>query len=125
MSTRSSISVFDKGLYTTVYCHNDGYLSYNGKILLEHYNDLKKVKRLVGLGDMSVLGDDPQTCYFYHRDRNEEWQTVSPSKCEKLSDIITQEFNYVFAGGNWFYFFEDRTEKPMLKILTKDFIDDK
>lgn len=39
MSTNSTISLFleDQNKFMTVYCHSDGYLSHNGKILKEHY----------------------------------------------------------------------------------------
>ena len=39
MSTRSFICVEqDDGSYKGVYCHSDGYLTYNGAMLLDHYN---------------------------------------------------------------------------------------
>lgn len=38
MSTRSFICVEqDDGSYKGVYCHSDGYLTYNGAMLLDHY----------------------------------------------------------------------------------------
>ena len=40
MSTRSYICMeVGDNRYKTIYCHFDGYLDYNGKMLLEYYDD--------------------------------------------------------------------------------------
>ena len=55
MSTRSNI-VYDTGnSVTAVYCHHDGYLDHNGRILFEHYNSEDKVEALIELGDFTSL----------------------------------------------------------------------
>ena len=57
MATRSTIAIeFADGTVGQVYCHWDGYLSNNGKILLNNYMDPFKVRELVDLGDVSSLG---------------------------------------------------------------------
>lgn len=57
MATRSLIGrLRDDGTVSFVYCHSDGYLSHNGAILNEHYQDSEKVDQLLALGDLSVLG---------------------------------------------------------------------
>lgn len=45
MSTRSYICIEneDKSI-SGIYCHSDGYLTYNGAMLLDHYSDRKKLK---------------------------------------------------------------------------------
>jgi len=59
MATRSTIALeFADGTVGQVYCHWDGYLSNNGKILLNHYMDPFKVRELVDLGDVSSLGEE-------------------------------------------------------------------
>ena len=59
MATRSTIALeFADGTVGQVYCHWDGYLDHNGKILLEHYKDPFKVQQLMDLGDISSLGSD-------------------------------------------------------------------
>jgi hypothetical protein len=55
MATRSTISIKEGDKFKTIYCHWDGYPSNNGKILLEHYQDEEKVKKLISLGDISSL----------------------------------------------------------------------
>ena len=55
MSTRSNI-VYDTGdAVRAVYCHHDGYLDHNGRILFEHYNSEDKVEALIELGDFTSL----------------------------------------------------------------------
>ena len=39
MSTRSSIAIKHGDRIKSIYCHSDGYLEYNGRVLLEHYSD--------------------------------------------------------------------------------------
>ena len=85
MSTRSAIGVMHGDKAKVVYCHYDGYLENNGRILLEHY-DSSKANHLVALGDMSSLRpnveipegkehsfDEPleDVTVFYGRDRKE------------------------------------------------------
>lgn len=82
MSTRSTIALeLPNGMVGQIYCHYDGYLSHNGKILLEHYNTPAKIAELIELGDISVLAPEigvkhdfnerVNTCKFYGRDRGD------------------------------------------------------
>lgn len=58
MGTRSTISMLNKeGEVLSAYCHWDGYLSHNGKILQEHYSSAQKVKELLSFGQISSLGE--------------------------------------------------------------------
>ena len=77
MSTRSFIGYQTKtGKLKVVYCHSDGYPSWNGKMLLKNYNSLDKIKAIVELGDLSWLGasiEVPVDCItgdlsFIHKD---------------------------------------------------------
>ena len=57
MSTRSDIIVQRAdGKWHRIYCHSDGYLSYNGRILFDHYTSQASADALVALGDLSSLG---------------------------------------------------------------------
>jgi hypothetical protein len=59
MGTRSTIALeFADGTVGQVYCHWDGYLSHNGRILLDHYTDPFKVRELIDNGDISSLGSE-------------------------------------------------------------------
>lgn len=56
MATRSTIALeFADGTVQQVYCHWDGYLDNNGKLLQEYYMDPFKVRDLMDLGDISSL----------------------------------------------------------------------
>tara|TARA_Y100000287_G_scaffold153302_1_gene129427 strand:- start:265 stop:531 length:267 start_codon:yes stop_codon:yes gene_type:complete len=59
MATRSTIAKLGKdGIIKAVYCHSDGYLEYNGKMLNEHYQDESKVDELLEHGDISFLNEN-------------------------------------------------------------------
>ena len=123
MSTRSNIALeFENGQYMVIYCHSDGYLTYNGAILLKHYNTRDKIEELVKLGDLSCLAPqinpDPNkphsfeyenrqdnVCVAYGRDRNEEnTQARILSKDEMFSNGWI-EFFYVFTlDDKWKYY---------------------
>jgi len=55
MSTRSNIAYDTGDSVRVVYCHSDGYLDYNGRILFEYYNSEEKARELINLGDFSSL----------------------------------------------------------------------
>ena len=56
MATRSTIAKLGKdGIIKAVYCHSDGYLEHNGKVLNEYYKDESKVDELLAHGDISSL----------------------------------------------------------------------
>lgn len=57
MSTRSYIAYEDlDGTVKGIFCHYDGYLEHNGRILFDHYNSLERAKKLVKLGSLDFLG---------------------------------------------------------------------
>ena len=59
MSTRSDIIVhLNSGKWHRIYCHSDGYLSHNGRILFDHYTDQSHAEALVALGDLSSLAPE-------------------------------------------------------------------
>lgn len=131
MSTRSYICRENEdGSYTGVYCHSDGYLTYNGAMLLDHFKERDKVDRLLSLGSLSYLqpkiDPDPEqphefeprkvdgalvynrqddVCMFYGRDRGEKDQQAFPVKLEDVGKDDWIEYCYVFMrDGTWKYF---------------------
>lgn len=122
MSTRSFILMETKESaetreYPGIYCHWDGYPSYNGNILLNHYKNRDKVEKLISLGDLSSLGpnidpdpsqphsfddDQPGVCVFYGRDRGEE--NVGPKTYNILNLMLDSwgEYIYIYTlEGKW------------------------
>jgi hypothetical protein len=127
MATRSAIGVMHGDVCKAVYCHWDGYIEHNGKILLENY-DSTKANFLVALGDISSLraeigeqhpfskfeckdGEYDEAKYenwttFYGRDRGEEntsWKTFHTFK-DFLSyyDGSGCEYYYLMKDGVWY-----------------------
>lgn len=97
MATRSRIGyVRDDGNVESVYCHSDGYLAWNGRILLEHYRDLEKVKSLVALGYLSSLAENVEDCTHINED---EPLVCSKSEYDTLDGW--EEFYYLFDNGVW------------------------
>lgn len=116
MSTRSAIGILsDDGKVLGVYCHWDGYLSNNGKLLRYHYNSLSKVRRLLGYGNISFLGpilgrkhnfdnatrEHPDWCCFYARDRGETDQ-------EAKSFDSTKDFEDHYNWSDYYYLFDKK-----------------
>jgi hypothetical protein len=59
MGTRSDIIVhMTSGQWARIYCHWDGYLEHNGRILFDHYTSQDKAEKLIALGDLSTLGPE-------------------------------------------------------------------
>ena len=123
MSTRSVIAIEDLDKQCRgIYCHFDGYVSNNGRLLVEHYNTPELAEALLALGNLSCLGerlapepgeahdyDNPvrDICIAYHRDRGEDYQ---PPKfwhdanylLSKASDSYWAEYVYLFREGLWY-----------------------
>lgn len=117
MSTNARIS-FERsdGTVRSIYCHNDGYPNYVGRILSEHY-DKSNLNVLMDLGDLSVLGPFPASypegwktfdydddyCLAY-KDRGET--DVEAKEYSNLKDFEEHtswcEYNYLYSGGRWY-----------------------
>ena len=116
MATRSHIGVRNlDGTVDYIYCHFDGYPKHNGKILIDHYADMDKVKALLALGDLSILGaeigekqdfnnrdeSDNNWCLAYGRDRNEPNTSVKTTQFVDLLKDDSVDYVYVFDGDYW------------------------
>ena len=141
MSTRSNIGyINDEGKIRAAYCHYDGYVAHNGRILLEHYTDVAKVKELVELGDMSFLApkvnptpgsghdfdnNEDGVTVFYGRDRGEN--DVAPVTYDTVSKWVNrkdswEEYYYLFMPelGTWMvYSVHDKRWKQVTEDLIK------
>jgi hypothetical protein len=133
MATRSTISLeFADGTIGQVYCHWDGYLSNNGKILQEYYSNPFVLRDLIDLGGLSSLRPtigikhpfshydvDGMTvveyanlyrdmCVFYGRDRGEGQSDATYFKDYDhfLVDGQREEYDYILRNVNgvatWF-----------------------
>ena len=105
MATRSTIALeFADGTVGQVYCHFDGYLSNNGRILEQHYSDPFKLRDIMDRGSMSQLGDTVADCEFY-RDDGDSTAWFSNFQ-EYLQQAEIEEYNYILRQVNgqpvWF-----------------------
>lgn len=112
MSTRSVVGINDNGTIRSVYVHHDGYLDGVGLCLLENYKDAATVRKLIELGDMSVLGSTIEDCETYVS-RGED---LNIDECEDVDNFVYElgdhgdEYRYLFdtATSTWFYLCEDQ-----------------
>jgi hypothetical protein len=133
MATRSTIALeFADGTIGQVYCHWDGYLSNNGKLLDDHYTDPFKVRELIDLGSLSSLRPTIGTkhpfsqydvegmtsveyyklyrdmCTFYGRDRGEGEYEANYFKdfADYRANGQAEEYDYLLRNVNgvatWF-----------------------
>ena len=122
MSTRSLIcKQIDKNLYEAIYCHSDGYLTYNGAMLIDHYKDEEKLTKLIDLGNISSLypnlDPDPSKPHSYSynerqenvviaygRDCGEKNQEKRLCNLNKLKKWPNIEYIYIFTPEKeWIY----------------------
>ena len=115
MGTRSTIGIQNEdGSVTGIYCHWDGYLSHNGRILAENYTDEAKVRELIGLGDISSLGAEIGTAHDFDNAPKGETNAYARDRGERDVDARTahnwrqfraengQEYDYLFTpGAGW------------------------
>jgi len=109
MATRSIIAKLDDKGVQAIYCHNDGYLSNNGKILDQHYANEVKVDNLIAQGDASSLKDTIEDTIFYMRDRGEENKEATNLHNEtKLLEFAFEQCDaevvYMYAYGSWYVY---------------------
>ena len=132
MATRSTISLeFADGTIGQVYCHWDGYLSHNGKMLMEYYSNPFILRDLIDLGSLSSLRPQIGTkhpfsmfeanmtqdefanlyrdmCTFYERDRGERSADATYFKdyLHFLVDGQAEEYDYILRNidgvATWF-----------------------
>ena len=114
MATRSVIAKLDSKWVQAIYCHNDGYLSNNGKILDQHYTHEVHVNQLLAEGDISSLRDTIADTTFYARDRGESNKEATTLKDESALlefafESCDAEVVYMFAYGSWYVY--DNSDK--------------
>jgi hypothetical protein len=140
MATRSTIALeYADGTVGQVYCHWDGYLDNNGKILLKHYQDPFKLRTLMDLGDLSSLRpsvgvqhsfDDRDAgeneCTFYGRDRGESGTEAKSFKdfADYAENHQHEEYEYILRkDGNWYVKAYDRPYVLLAEAIADELIE--
>lgn len=132
MGTRSRIGIeLRDHTVVSVYCHWDGYVEHNGRILVQHYQNREDVQELIDGGGISslrtrstwdhssVLRDengeyitdsdgnlmyenDREPQPLYYTERGEELDIMHSSFDEFISDNCGEEYAYLFdRNNNW------------------------
>jgi hypothetical protein len=107
MGTRSTIALeYADGTVGQIYCHWDGYLEHNGKILFNHYVDPYKTRELIDMGDISSLCNTIEETKqgAYHFWRGEELRVA---KFNDFQDYLAhhqyEEYEYILRkDGHWY-----------------------
>lgn len=146
MGTRSTIALeYADGTIEQVYCHWDGYLEHNGKILQEYYSNPFILRDLIDLGDISSLrptvgtkhafsrlevpmdGEAYDKLYgemttFYGRDREEKG--TDSKKFVDYENYVRchqyEEYEYILRkDGNWYVKQHDNDYELLAPALAK------
>jgi len=128
MSTNARIGIKVSGLkMLSIYSHWDGYPSWVGEKLLNHFNTEEKVKELLSMGNVSIMGDkigvktefigfdsqENSQCLFYARDRGDD---ETEAIIHEIGDMdYHYSFTYLFKNGAWYV----RIKKNFV-LLTKE-----
>ena len=105
MATRSAIGYkLPTGEVRGIYCHWDGYVENNGKLLQENYQAAFKIAQMVELGDMSALAAEVAECTYYGRDRGET--DVGTQTYNDVDEFVTHyadgvQYMYLWNGNEW------------------------
>ena len=107
----------------SVYCHWDGYPSFNGRVLNEFYNTPEKVADLIDGGNISSLRTNvgwnnetlPETGPQYYTSRGESIKENEPRVDDNIVEYLNdgEEYAYIFNRFNeWIcYDVRDTTAK--------------
>lgn len=145
MSTRCRIGIENRdGTITSIYCHHDGYPDGVGEVLVNHYDDENKIRRLLQLGDISSIGTEPvenvrgwetpapgttdwmkaykelhpeDQCVIY-KTRGEDCPAKVHNSIEEYQKHSRQcwgEYTYLFKDGEWFVMEYDEPELKLVK----------
>lgn len=140
MATRSTIALeYADGTIGQVYCHWDGYLDNNGKILLKHYQDPFKLRKLMDLGDLSSLRKDigvqhsfddreasEDQCTFYGRDRGESGTEAKTFKdfADYAENHQYEEYEYILrTDGIWYVKCHSAPYVPLADAIANELIE--
>ena len=112
MATSGVIAIKENGSYRAVYQHFDSYTSCLGKLLLEHYLDVDKVREAISFGDASYWDEEihhpkgaihnfdtkfPGVSVFYCRDRGEDLVILEYKTLKELvNDVYGGMIDYLY-----------------------------
>lgn len=121
MATSATIILKTKdGEYKSIYLHNDGYPKGAGNTLKRYYKDYDKVEKLMSLGNISSLGQEPNSSpdlwkkaddMFYIIDHPEFWKENTLAYKDRGEEgqeaQVSQELSYAIGGTSYAYLYQD------------------
>ncbi|WP_368249347.1 hypothetical protein [Fusicatenibacter saccharivorans] len=145
MSTRGYVAIKENGKYKYIYNHHDSYIDGLGITLYKYYKNVNKVKELIALGNTSSIGSTVEEgrskTYKEHLDKpleqrgtvaafrdinrwedcceTTEWEDEKPLETEYLSDVLGEEFTYIFDTEDNRWYFAYWNDKYRLRDLEK------
>jgi len=110
MGTRSTIAIEKDGKVKAMYCHYDGYLAYNGKMLFDYYDSEEEAEALVNNGYASSLHETIEEINSgrVHQDPPDEYHTVT--QMLYASDALFAEYIYLWRNGEWWVSYSRHTK---------------
>ena len=115
MGTRSRIGIELKdNSIMSVYCHWDGYPSFNGRVLREFYDTKEKVEQLINGGNISSLHTNagwknetlPEVGPLYYTSRGESIDDNAPELSKNQNEYMKlggeygdEEYVYLFTSA--------------------------
>lgn len=136
----------------SVYCHWDGYVEHNGKILVEHYQNREDVQELIDGGSMSTLRtrgtwthdtvlldengeyihdaagylmykNDREPQPLYHSERGEEVEVLHTSFDEFVSgNLGGEEYAYLFDLNDNWKAFKINWKGPVDRVEIPNYV---
>ena len=95
-----------------MYCHYDGYLDHNGRMLLEHYNSEEDAQDLVDNGYASSLQPTVKEINEkrVHFDKPEAYKSLG--NYMRNVDTLFIEFIYLWRNNQWWIAWNSSVETP-------------
>lgn len=99
MSTNSLIAIANKdGTFDSAYCHYDGYVGHNGKVLVKFHNTETQARTVVDTGFIRSLEHDGTIDPMRVNEKTQRGLTF-----QTLMEIaLDYEYTYVFKDQQWF-----------------------
>lgn len=126
MATRSTIAIeYADGTVGQVYCHWDGYLEHNGKILTEHYSNPFILRDLIDMGDISSLGKIIGTQHPFSPFESDtaEFKALPQDEQERIKAATKAAYDLAQASGATTFYGRDRGETNIQAKMFANFAD--
>jgi len=88
--------------YSHINVYRDGHIETLGKILFDYYKTYKDVETLVSFGNLSSIEPDNTIHAYASKEFGQLYHNNAPRNYNKLNELLSEEFNYVFENGEWY-----------------------